>query len=164
MQLNQKTPHLARIGPLAVLEAEAVRLLAFDGQEMTLEPDAELFRQGELADSGYAVISGTVALERQAELPTPVRLMNGGSLIGVNALVVNCERPATATVREKAFLIRLPRILMLRVLEAFPDSATAFKRYMEDSLAEQTRALERVADAIDVVAKSYKSSESITGT
>lgn len=164
MHLNLKTQHLARIGPLAVLEPEAVRLLAFDGQEMTLEPDTELFRQGEPADSAYAVISGTVALERQAELPTPVRLMEAGSLIGVNALIVNCERPATATVREKALLIRLPRILMLRVLEAFPDSAIAFKGYVEQSLADQTRALERVANAIDVVAKSYKSSESMTGT
>jgi CRP-like cAMP-binding protein len=164
MQLNLKTRHLARIGPLAVLEAEAVRLLAFDGQEMTLEADTELFRQGEAADSGYAVISGTVALERQAELPTPVRLMDGGSLIGVNALIVDCERPATAIVREKALLIRLPRILMLRVLEAFPDSAVAFKQYVEESLADQTRALERVANAIDVVAKSYRSRESITGT
>jgi CRP-like cAMP-binding protein len=164
MQLNLKTQRLARISPFAVLEAEAVRLLAFDGQEMTLEPDAELFRQGEQADSGYAVLSGCVALERQADIPTPVRLMEAGSLIGVNALIVACERPATATVREKCFLVRLPRLLMLRVLDAFPDSAIAFKRYMEDGLAEQANALGRVADAIDAVARSYKSRESRTGT
>jgi CRP-like cAMP-binding protein len=164
MQLTLKTQRLAQIAPFAALESEAVRLLAFDGQEITLEPEAELFRQGELADGGYAVLSGCVALEREAEIPTPVRLMNAGSLIGMHALIVPCERPATATVREKCFLIRLPRILMLRVLDAFPDSATAFKRYLEDGLAEQANALGRIADAIDVVARSYTSRESTTGT
>jgi len=164
MQLNLKTQHLARIAPFAVLESEAVRLLAFDGEEMTVEPDAVLFRQGEAADCGYAVLSGTVALERQAEIPTPVRLMSAGSLIGVNALVVGGERPATATARERSFLIKLPRPLMLRVLEAFPDSAIAFRRHIEETLAEQASALGRVADAIDAVAKRYGSRESKTGT
>jgi CRP-like cAMP-binding protein len=164
MQLNLKTQHLARIAPFALLESEAVRLLAFDGEEMTLEPDAELFRQGEPADGGYAVLSGAVALERQADIPTPVRLLNAGSLIGLHTLIVPGERPATATVREKSFLIRLPRRLMLRVLEAFPDSAIAFKRHIEASLAAQANALGRVADAIDAVTKSYRSSETRTGT
>ncbi|SDR08372.1 Cyclic nucleotide-binding domain-containing protein [Rhizobiales bacterium GAS191] len=155
MQLNVKTQRLARVAPLAVLESEAVRLLAFDGEEVTLEPQAVLFRQGDTADSGYAVLSGAVALEREAEIPTPVRLMGAGSLIGVNALIVEGERPTSATAREKSLLIKLPRRLMLRVLEAFPDSALAFKNYVEGSIAEQASALGRVADAIDAVARSY---------
>jgi CRP-like cAMP-binding protein len=93
-----------------------------------------------------------------------VRLRGTGSLIGVHALIVAGERPATATVREKAFLVRLPRRLMQRVLEAFPDSAIAFKRYIEGSLAEQASALGRIADAIDAVARSYTSRETRTGT
>jgi CRP-like cAMP-binding protein len=164
MQLNLKAQRLAKIAPFTVLESEAVRLLAFDGEEMTVEPDAELFRQGEAADGGFAVLSGSIALERRGELPTPVRLMGAGSLIGVHALIVASERPATATSREKSFLIRLPRLLMLRVLEAFPESAIAFRRYIEGSLAEQASALGRVADAIDAVAKGYRSRESRTGT
>jgi CRP-like cAMP-binding protein len=164
MQLNVKMQRLAKIAPFAVLESEAVRLLAFDGEEMTLAPEAVLFRQGEAADGGYALLSGMVALERQADIPTPVRLMGTGSLIGVHALIVEGERPATATVREKAFLVRLPRRLMQRVLEAFPDSAIAFKRYIEGSLAEQASALGRIADAIDAVARSYRSRETRTGT
>jgi CRP-like cAMP-binding protein len=164
MQLNLKTQRLAKIAPFTMLESEAVRLLAFDGEEMTLEPEAELFRQGDAANSGYAVLAGSIALERRAELPTPVRLLGAGSLIGVNAMIVEGERPATATVREKSLLIRLPRLLMLRVLEAFPESAIAFRRYIEGSLAEQASALGRVADAIDVLAKGYRSRESRTGT
>jgi CRP-like cAMP-binding protein len=164
MQLNLKMQHLARMPPLAVLESDAVRLLAFDGEEMTLEPQAVLFRQGEAADGGYAVLQGMVALEREAELPTPPRLMGAGSMIGVNALIVESERPATATIREKSLLVRLPRRLMLRVLEAFPDSAAAFKHYVEGGLAEQASALGRVADAIDAVARRYKSRETSTGT
>jgi CRP-like cAMP-binding protein len=131
---------------------------------MTLEPETELFHQGEVADGGYAVLSGSVALERQGEIPTPVHLMGSGSLIGVHALIVPGERPATATARERSFLIRLPRRLMLRVLEAFPESAIAFKRYIESGLADQAKALARLADAIDAVAKSYRSRESRTGT
>ena len=164
MQLSLKTQRLARIAPFSLLESEAVRLLAFDGEELSLEPDAELFRQGEPADGGFAVLAGAVALERQGEVPTPVRLLGAGSLIGVHALIVPGERPATATAREKSFLIGLPRRLMLRVLEAFPDSAAAFTHYIQGSIAEQASALGRIADAIDGVMKSYKSSESRTGT
>jgi CRP-like cAMP-binding protein len=164
MQLNVKTQCLARIAPLAVMEGDALRLLAFDGEEMTFEPEAVLFRQGDAADAGYAVISGSVALEREGDIPAPVRLMTVGSLIGVHALIVKLERPATATVREKSLLIKLPRRLMLRVLEAFPNSAAAFRHYMEGSLAEQASALERIADSIDTVAATYRLSESRTGT
>ncbi len=87
------------------------------------EARSVLFRQDDPADAGYVVISGSVALEREAEIPAPVRLMKGGSLIGLHALIVELERPATATAREKSSLLKLPRRLMLRVLEAFPDSA-----------------------------------------
>jgi CRP-like cAMP-binding protein len=164
MQLNLKTHLLSQIAPFSALENEAVRLLAFDGEEMALEPQAELFRQGETADGGYAMLSGTIALEREGDIPTPVRLVGAGSLIGLSALIVAGERPATATVREKVLLLRLPRQLMLRVLEAFPDSAVAFRRYIEGNLAEQANALERVAGAIDVVENAYRSRESRTGT
>ncbi|MBV8428060.1 MAG: Crp/Fnr family transcriptional regulator [Hyphomicrobiales bacterium] len=164
MQLNTKTQRLARIPPLAVIESDALRLLAFDGIEMTIEPDSVLFRQGEAADGGYAVISGSIALEREGEISTPARLMKTGSLIGLHALVVSLERPATATAREKSLLLKLPRGLMLRVLEAFPNSATAFRQYVEESLAAQTNALERIASSIDAVAAHYKIRESRTGT
>jgi CRP-like cAMP-binding protein len=93
-----------------------------------------------------------------------VRLMKTGSLIGVNALVVEIERPASATVRDKAFLIKLPRRLVLRVVEAFPDSAAALKDYIESGLAEQARALGRIAQSIDAVMRCYKSMETRTGT
>jgi CRP-like cAMP-binding protein len=164
MQLNAKMQCLARIAPLATIESDALRLLAFDGEEINLEPQAVLFRQGDAADGGYAVVSGSVALERDADIPAPLRLMRRGSLIGLHALIVKLERPATATAREKSLLIKLPRRLMLRVLEAFPASAAAFRHYVEGSLAEQSSALERIADSIDAVAANYRFRERRTGT
>jgi CRP-like cAMP-binding protein len=164
MQLNAKTRFLARVAPLAVIESDALRLLAFDGEEVNLEARSVLFRQDDPADAGYVVISGSVALEREAEIPAPVRLMKGGSLIGLHALIVELERPATATAREKSLLLKLPRRLMLRVLEAFPDSAAAFRQYVEESLAERASALERIATSIDAVAAHYRLRESRTGT
>ena len=53
---------------------------------------------------------------------------------------------------------------MLRVLEAFPNSAMAFRHYVEESLATQANALERIASSIDAVAANYKVRESRTGT
>ncbi len=164
MKLNLKMQHLSRIPPLSVLENEAIRILAFDGEELKVGADTVLFNQGDRAEGAYALLSGSVALERQGELPTPTRLMGAGSLIGVTALIVAGERPTTAMTRENSFLIRLPRHLMLRVLDAYPDSAVAFRQYVADALAEQRNALGRLADAIDAVARRYKSSESITGT
>jgi CRP-like cAMP-binding protein len=164
MQLNSKMERLARIPPLAVLESEALRLLAFDGEEMTLDRDAILFRQGELGDCGYALLSGTIALERKTDLPAPVWLMKAGSFIGVSPLIVETERPASATVRDRAFLIKLPQRLVLRVVEAFPNSAAALRDYVEHGLAEQARALGRIAQSIDAVMRSYKSRETRTGT
>ncbi|MBV8450433.1 MAG: Crp/Fnr family transcriptional regulator [Hyphomicrobiales bacterium] len=164
MQLNAKTQHLARIAPLSVIESDALRLLAFDGVERALEPQSVLFRQGDAADGGYVVISGSVALEREGEIAPPARLMKSGALIGLSALVVKLERPVTATAREKSLLLKLPRRLVLRVLEAFPDSALAFKQYVEDCLAAQAHALERIASSIDAVAANYKLRESRTGT
>ena len=99
-----------------------------------------LFRQDDPADAGYVVISGSVALEREAEIPAPVRLMKGGSLIGLHALIVELERPATATAREKSLLLKLPRRLMLRVLEAFPNSAVAFRDNMWKGASPNRRA------------------------
>jgi CRP-like cAMP-binding protein len=164
MHLNLKAQRLSSMAPLRDFESDALRLLAFDGEEVPLARDAVLFRQGDAADCGYAVLSGIVALEREGPVPVPVRLMTAGSLIGVSALVAPTERPATATAREPSLVLRLPRHLMLRVLEAFPDSALALRRHIEDDLARQAASLARIAQALEGIEARYSSRARSTGT
>lgn len=120
MALNDYVQQLTKISLFQSIALEAVRLIAFTAEARILRAGDVLFAEGEAADGGYVVLSGTLALTRN---DCEAQLVGPGALIGEMALITPVERYATATAREVTGVLRIPRSLFHRVLQEFPDSA-----------------------------------------
>jgi CRP-like cAMP-binding protein len=133
-----------RANPLfALFDAEALRLVAFSSDTRVLRPDDVLFREGEVSDGGYFIVSGSIALAtgETEELCGP------GALVGETALFTETQRPATAIVREATVVRRIPRHLMRRVLAAYPGAAMRIQAYLHEKVLSVGDSLAR-ADAL----------------
>jgi CRP-like cAMP-binding protein len=107
----------------ALFDTEAVRLIAFSADTRMLRPGDLLFRQGDVSDGGYLVVSGMMSLTdgETEELHGP------GALVGELALFTQTARPVSATAAEPTTLRRIPRHLMRRVLTEYPATAARIR-------------------------------------
>ena len=131
MALDATLRMLAGFAAFRGIEASALRLLALSADTRILRVGEVLFRRGEPADGALIVLSGSVELRGAGE-PVTVR---PPVLLGETALIVETRRPATATTREPASVLRVPRALYLRVLSEYPHSAAAVHHRVSKQVA-----------------------------
>jgi CRP-like cAMP-binding protein len=134
MALDDDVRNLARNSTFAEFEPEALRLLAFSAETHILRAGDVLFRRGDLADSGYIVLSGSIALTAQDDGSAAERVAGPQSLIGDLAMIAETQRQATAIAREPSSVLKISRALFHRILREFPQSAERLRRQMAKSL------------------------------
>jgi CRP-like cAMP-binding protein len=144
MALDDDIAILSQAPLFNLLEKDALRLVAFASETRSYREGDVLFRKGDRSDGGYVVSRGSIALDA-SEDDSPAAFVAGtGALIGQAALFARIERRATATAREPSTIIRVTPSLMRRVLEEFPDAASAIHDIMAEELNHLTEGLERV--------------------
>ncbi len=117
MALSSTAAFLKSVPLLGVMEDEALRLIAFSADVVTLAPGEVFIRQGETSRGAYAVRRGRILLED----PQLGRHVAGErALIGESALFSETEWPAHGRAEGEAELIFLSRLNMRRVLAEFP--------------------------------------------
>jgi CRP-like cAMP-binding protein len=124
----------------ALFEAEALRLLVFSADTRQLRAEDVLFNEGDVADGGYFVIAGSLALETGDR----VEICGPGAVVGEAALFAETRRPATAVARGPCVVRRIPRHLMRRVLAAYPGAAQRLRAYMLERIRSVGDGLARV--------------------
>ena len=144
MALDDDIAVLSQAPLFNLLGRDALRLVAFASESRTYREGDVLFRKGDRSDGGYVVSRGAIALDAGDDGSSEAFVAGAGALIGQAALFARIERRATATAREPSAVIRVSPSLMRRVLEEFPDAATAIQDAMADELARLTEGLERV--------------------
>jgi CRP-like cAMP-binding protein len=131
--LNDEIDLLAGLALFAEFDHDVLKLIAFSADTRIVRAGDVLFRKGEIADAGYLMISGTVALDEQDNGGPSAALFGRGALIGQNALLAPIHRPATAVMRESGAVLKITRALMTRVLATYPQSALKLRqRFAED--------------------------------
>jgi CRP-like cAMP-binding protein len=110
----------------ALFDVEALRLIAFSSETRLLRRGDTLFREDDVSDGGYFIVSGTITLSN--ENTEEVHGMN--TLVGEAALFVETNRPATAVALETTTVRRIPRHLMRRILAEFPETAARLRKYL----------------------------------
>ena len=135
----------------SLMEHDALRLIAFAGEGVSLSPGEVLFRRGERSDGGYVVMQGALVLDARDD-GSPGTLVAGPSwLLGRSALFTRGARPATALAREPSALLRVSPALMRRVLEEFPAAARALYRATASELSDLSAGLERVRRRLEAI-------------
>jgi CRP-like cAMP-binding protein len=140
MALDDEIHRLQANPLLALFDAEALRLIAFSSETRLLRGGDVLFREADSSDGGYFVVSGTLHLAsgEAQESHGP------GSLLGEAALFTETARPATATAHGPATVRRIPRHLMRRILEEYPDTAQRLKAHLTGKVADIAGRLRRI--------------------
>lgn len=128
MGLEEVIGELARIPAFAVIEPEALRLIAFSAETRILRAGDVLFRRDEMSNDGFVVLAGSIAMDASGDGAATARIVRPPGLIGDLALLTQTRRPATAIVREPSTVLRISRLLFRRVLQEFPDSAERLRQ------------------------------------
>src|ERR1700724_526928 len=134
MGLEDDVSQLARIPALAVIEPEALRLIAFSAETRILRAGDVLFRRDEISNDGFVVLAGSIAMDASGDGAVTARIVRPPGLIGDLALLTQTRRPATAIAREPSTVLRISRLLFRRVLHEFPDSAERLRQSLRARL------------------------------
>jgi CRP-like cAMP-binding protein len=136
MGLEEDIGKLARNPTFAVIEEEALRLIAFSADTIVLRAGDVLFRVGEMSNGGFLVLTGSIALDASGYGATSARIVRPPGLIGDLALLTETRRPATAIARESSTVLRISRPLFHRVLHEFPGSAERLRQSLRKRLGQ----------------------------
>ncbi|HXW41375.1 MAG TPA: cyclic nucleotide-binding domain-containing protein [Xanthobacteraceae bacterium] len=143
MTIEDDIAFLERVPILKRLGAGALRILAIGAESYSVQAGQALFAAGDAADCAYVVQHGSFAL--QPERASDAELVAGpGSLLGEMALLAETRRPATATAREDATVMRIPRAMFLKMLESYPDAAQRLRELLTARADQWARELDKV--------------------
>jgi CRP-like cAMP-binding protein len=144
MALEDEINQLRSNPVFAMFDLEALRLIAFSSETRILRKDDILFREDDVSDGGYFILSGSMALSGSGG----EEILVAGALVGETALFTETQRPATAVVLETTVVRRIPRHLMRRVLAEFPASAARLRSMLHEKVASVTETLNRIHAAL----------------
>lgn len=123
--------------------SEQLRLLAFGAERVKLPADRRLYREDDEADSAYVVVSGEIAIFREADgQRIPVGTAESGAMLGELALIADTRRMTSAAAETDAQLLRLNRTTFRRILEEYPDLAVRLHRRIYDEFQDLVRSIE----------------------
>ncbi len=149
MSIEDDIAFLERVPTLRVLGRDALRILAIGAENRYVHEGVALFRESEAADSAYVVQEGSFELTSDGNGPTRPEVAGPGTLVGELALLTETQRSVTATAREPATVIRIPRQLFLKMLEGYPDAARRLREALAARVNEGARELAKVRGVLD---------------
>jgi CRP-like cAMP-binding protein len=147
MTIEDDIALLERIPTLRRLGAAALRILAIGVESFQVTPGYVLFEAGEPADGAYVIQRGSFSL-KPAHSAEPEVVAGAGTLLGEAALLTETRRPATATAREPAIVMRISRSMFLRMLEGYPDAAQRLRELIASRSDQWAREMENVRSAL----------------
>ena len=133
MGLEDDIAFFEQVPTFAALGRQALRILAIGAETRTLQNGAVLFYAGELAEGGYVVQEGALALEPSSSQEGKKVTAGPGTLIGELALLTETVCGATAIAKGPTVVIRISRSLFRKMLEGYPAAA----QKMRDMVAER---------------------------
>jgi CRP-like cAMP-binding protein len=100
---------------------EGLRLLWEASDQRRLRAGEVLFQQGQLADCGYLVLSGSILLSTTPF--TQDEVVSTGGFIGEMALLIEQRRGATAISRAETRVLRVSASAYKKIAKMFPEAA-----------------------------------------
>ncbi len=106
-----------------------LRVIAMGAETQIIKEDQVLFDDPSLVDAGYAVRKGRFGL-RGARETDPAFIAGPGAVLGELALISATAAPNPVTALEVSTVVRIPRSLFVKMLDAYPDAASRLRDYM----------------------------------
>lgn len=150
MSLDRDIDLMRQVPFFSDFSEDQLRLLAFGAETRVYRARQVMFRQGDLADSGFVLTEGQVRMTISEDgIDVQSQVLGPGSLIGEMAMLAETRRVAMATAIEDVRAIQIRRVLFRRVLDEYPDLAVKMHDHMSNRLASMVLDLETVSGMID---------------
>ncbi len=125
---------------------EQLRLLAFGAETTALSAERKLYREDDVADSAYVVVSGSIVLYREAQgSRVAIARAGPGAILGELALIADTRRLTSASAATDSQVLRLNRKMFRRILEEYPELAVHLRERIADELQAMVRRIEALA-------------------
>lgn len=146
MGIDADVDALKQVPLFAGFSAEHLRLVAFGTERMTMGKGRELYREGDPADCGFLILSGSVSLYEDHEGSRRITgLAHAGTLLGELALIAPVARPSGAVTAEDCEIMRISRTLVRRVLEEYPEIAAGMHARLSASFRNMLDGITRLS-------------------
>jgi CRP-like cAMP-binding protein len=142
MSLNEEVELLRSVPLFANLEPSKLKLLAFTSERLTFPKGQDLFKQGDIGDAAYVIISGSA--EVVIETPSgPLTVAQVGKNAFVGEIAILIDVPRTASVRPTTELetLKISKDLFFRLMTEFPEMAVEVMRELARRLDKTNRQL-----------------------
>ncbi|TLP47065.1 MULTISPECIES: cyclic nucleotide-binding domain-containing protein [Cohaesibacter] len=150
MSLTSDIDLLRNVPFFADFSEDQLRLLAFGAESRMYRAKQVMFRQGDLADSGFVISEGQVRMTITVDgVDQQSQILGPGSLIGEMALLAETRRSAMAAAIEDVKVIQIRRILFRRVMDEYPDLAVQLRDKLAGRLSNMVQDLEQVRSMLD---------------
>lgn len=147
MRLDEISAVLARAPLFAGMGEEPLRLLAFSAERIRRTEGQKLFSRDAPAFTALVVAAGEVSLLDEAGEET--MRVGPPAVLSERALITDAVRPATAIMASAGVVVEIPRLLMRRVLEEYPQTLAHVQAHFAYQLDAQLRELEAAGAELD---------------
>ncbi len=145
MSLDDDITILSQASFFDGINSDQLRLLAFGADSETLFAGAELFLQDTQSDGGYVVVSGLIDLTVNSGGEEKILgSVEPGGLVGELALITDNQRATNAVARRDTKLLRIPRVLFMRMLDKYPETAYDLHQKISRSVRTTILQLEKI--------------------
>lgn len=129
MTLDNEVRSLQALPMFRGVDTAKLKLLAFASERLTFETNDHFFRQGDMSDAAYVVLSGSVhvvlesggACLKVAELPR-------GSVVGEMGILTDSPRSASIVAAEATEALRIRKDVFFDLINEFPKIGIAVMR------------------------------------
>lgn len=142
MLLKDEVGMLRQVPLFSGVAPAKLKLLAFTSDRVTYAPGQLLFRQGDVGDAAYVVLSGKA--EVMVNSPAgqiKVAEVDPNSIVGEIAILCNVSRTATVRATTAVEALRIRKDHFLRLLGEYPEMTVEIMRVLADRLSHTTAEL-----------------------
>lgn len=148
MSLNEEVNLLRKIPLFSNIAPSKLKLLAFTSERLKFREGTELFHQGDMGDSAYIIIDGSV----RVIVSTPngdvkVAEMNKNDIVGEIAILCDVPRTATVIADQDVEVLKISKELFFRMVGEFPQMAVEIMRELAIRLERTTSQLTQVQNS-----------------
>lgn len=146
MSLQQEVDLLRKIPMFAKIDPAKLKLLAFTSERISYVEGDVLFRQGDVGDAAFVIISGEAEVSIDTDKgPLVVARLRDHDFVGEIAILCDVPRTATVTARSKVEALRITKDLFFRMVKEFPEIAIEVMRELAQRVENTNTRLREIA-------------------
>ncbi|MBD9389354.1 cyclic nucleotide-binding domain-containing protein [Rhizobium sp. CG4] len=142
MLFKDEIQMLRRVPFFSEMEPSKLKLLAFSSDRVSYMAGEDLFRQGDMGDAAYVLLTGKVdVLVDSPSGQIKLTEMSGNAIVGEIAIL--CDGVRTATVRASTSVeaLRIGKEQFFKLMSDFPDVTIKVMRVLAERLTSTTTEL-----------------------